>query len=69
MLCQSHAPDDGSLRRLEWDAEHKEWSGLTALQRVGAEVGEEQYESNCEPPYWHVSIRYNAEPREESVTA
>ncbi len=65
-LCMSHCPDDGSMKRLEWDCEHKEWDSHDVQSCSG--LTDDQWEEMCEsgsPPYWHVSIRYNAEAREE----
>ena len=50
--------DDGSLARLEWDAEHKEWDPRDAHEASGAD-SEDSGEQDS--PLWHVSIRYCAE--------
>lgn len=49
-IASSHDIDESSMKRLEWDGEHVEWSKHPASNSE---------EDAQETPFWHVSIRYN----------
>ncbi len=58
-IAQSHSFVDGEIERIE--KEHgQEWSEEDMQTVIGAT--DEEMEGNDQPPYWHVSIRYNIIP-------
>ncbi len=65
--CCCHSLDDASLKRLEWDSNHIEWSETRCIDTV--ESSNETETCDIDAPYYHVSIRYCTQESSELVPA
>ncbi len=64
-VAQGHSFDIGEIERVE--KENTEWSEEDVQTAIGAT--DEEMEDNDQPPYWHVSIRYNVFATDEEGQA